>query len=167
MLLEMKVFAITIDPFTNAPIVILKDLDEVNTLPVWIGVLEAGAIASEVESVHFSRPMTHDLFKNMVKMLNMSLKSIEITDIVESVYYARLHFISDESKTYSLDARPSDAIALALRMKAPIYVDTHVLDKSKDMDLSVLDGQDDIKGGGEALDLLEELSPEDFGKYKM
>jgi len=104
----------------------------------------------------------------MVKMLNMSLKSIEITDIVESVYYARLHFITDESKTYSLDARPSDAIALALRMEAPIYVDTLVLDKSKDMDLSAIEGKDGGKAlGGNSLDLLEELSPEDFGKYKM
>jgi len=169
MLLEMKVFAIAIDPFTNAPIVILKDADEVNTLPVWIGVLEAGAIASEIEKIRFSRPMPHDLMSNLLKVLDMSLEKIEIADIRDNVYYASIHLISKDKKSYTLDSRPSDAIALALRMEAPIYVDSTVLDKSTDMEIGSIQGNDGEKKAGseDILDLLEELSPEDFGKYKM
>ncbi|MFQ5427718.1 MAG: bifunctional nuclease family protein [Thermodesulfobacteriota bacterium] len=171
MLLEMRVFAITIDPFTNAPIVILKDLEEENTLPVWIGVLEAGAIASEVEKIQFSRPMTHDLFTNIFKSTSMSLDRVEITDIIENVYYARLLVVSKEKVTYTIDARPSDAIAIALRMEAPIYVDTIVLDKSRDIDVGAVRGKmgERVEGANESedLDILEDLSPEDFGKYKM
>ncbi len=169
MLLEMKVFAITIDPFTNAPIVIMKDLEDENTLPVWIGVLEAGAIASEIENIHFSRPMTHDLFKNLLNTLDMTLESVEIADIIDNVYYAKLHMVSKDKETYTLDTRPSDAIAIALRMDAPIYVDTVVLDKSKDIDLGAVSGLGEDKRieNGDSLDLLEDLSPEDFGKYKM
>ncbi len=169
MLLEMKVFAIAIDPFTNAPIVILKDADEVNTLPVWIGVLEAGAIASEIEKIRFSRPMPHDLMSNLLKLLGLTLQKIEIADIRDNVYYASIHISSKEKKSYTLDSRPSDAIALALRMEAPIYVDTLVLDKSTDIDLGSMPGSDGGKKAGaeDILDLLDELSPEDFGKYKM
>ncbi len=169
MLLEMKVFAIAIDPFTNAPIVILKDSDEVNTLPVWVGVLEAGAIASEVEKIRFSRPMSHDLMRNLLTTLELRLERVEITDIRNNVYYATLHILSRDEKTYSLDSRPSDAIALALRMEAPIYVDTSVLDKSRDIELGSIGsgGKSEKSGAEDVLDLLDELSPEDFGKYKM
>ncbi|MFQ5354491.1 MAG: bifunctional nuclease family protein [Thermodesulfobacteriota bacterium] len=169
MLLEMKVFAITIDPLTNAPIVILKDNDDENTLPVWIGVLEAGAIASEIENIQFSRPMTHDLFTNLLRAVDMKLKSVEITDIIENVYYANLQIASETKGTFTIDARPSDAIAIALRMEAPIYVDTIVLDKSRDIDIGAVTGRDNEKrpGEGESLELLEDMSPEDFGKYKM
>ena len=148
---------------------ILKDLDDENTLPVWIGVLEAGAIASEVEKIHFSRPMTHDLFTNLLKKLGMSLERVEITDIIENVYYASLQIVSEQKVAYNIDARPSDAIAIALRMEAPIYVDTIVLDKSKDIDVGAAAGAGGGRtvDGGESLDLLEDLSPEDFGKYKM
>jgi len=169
MLLEMKVFAIAMDPFTNAPIVILKDADEINTLPVWIGVLEAGAIASGIEKVRFSRPMSHDLMGNLLKTLGLKLEKVEIADIRDNVYYASIHIVSKDKVAYTLDARPSDAIALALRMEAPIYVDTVVLDKSTDMDLGSMPGKDGGKKTGteDILDLLEELSPEAFGKYKM
>jgi len=165
MLLEMKVFGIAVDPFTNAPIVLLKDADEVNTLPVWIGVLEAGAIASEVEKIRFSRPMSHDLIKNLLLTLGLKLERVEIIDIRNNVYYATIHIVTEDEKSYALDATPSDAIAIALMMDAPIYVDTAVLDKSRDVDL----GAADVKGAGteDILDLLENLSPEDFGKYKM
>jgi len=167
MLLEMKVFAIAIDPFTNAPIVILKDAEEVNTLPVWIGVLEAGAIASEIEKIHFTRPMPHDLMSNLLKTLELKLEKIEIADIRDNVYYASIHIISEEKKSYTLDSRPSDAIALALRMEAPIYVDTTVLDKSVDVELGAMGAGKESGKTEDILDLLEELSPEDFGKYKM
>ncbi len=162
----MKVFGIAIDPFTNAPIVILKDAEEVNTLPVWIGVLEAGAIASEVEKIRFSRPMSHDLIKNLLNTLGLKLDRVEIIDIRNNVYYANLQIVTEDKKSYTLDARPSDAIAIALRMEAPIYVETSVLDKSRDVDLGAISSKE---GGGaeDILDLLENLSPEDFGKYKM
>ena len=165
MLLEMKVVGLTIDPFTNAPIVILKDMDEKHALPVWIGVLEASAIAAEIENIRFSRPMTHDLVKEMLDTLDISITKIEVNDLRDNVYYARIHLASNEND-YSVDARPSDAIALALRMSSPIFVDMKVIDKSKDMKMKNVSME---TGGGskELLDMLDELSPDEFGKYKM
>ena len=165
MLLQMKVFGITIDPFTNAPIVILKDMEEKNSLPVWIGVLEASSIAAELENIRFSRPMTHDLMREILKNLGISLEKIEVNDLKDNVYYAKIHLTS-LGNPLVIDARPSDAIALALRMSSPIFVDTVVLEKSKSIDLR---GEEGKKGRGskDLLDMLEELSPEDFGKYKM
>ena len=163
--MQMKVFGITIDPFTNAPIVILKDLEEKNSLPVWIGVLEASSIAAELENIRFSRPMTHDLMREILKNLGISLEKIEVNDLKDNVYYAKIHLTS-LGNPLVIDARPSDAIALALRMSSPIFVDTSVLEKSKNIDLR---GEEGKKGRGskDLLDMLEELSPEDFGKYKM
>jgi len=165
MLVEMKVFGMTIDPFTNAPIVILKDLDEKNALPVWIGVLEASAIAAELEKVEFSRPMTHDLMKQMMKTLDVTIEKIEVNDLKDNVYYARIHMVSS-GDAFSIDARPSDAIALALRMSSPIFVDTRVLDKSRNIDMRPEHGSKG-RSSKDLLDMLEQLSPDDFGKYKM
>lgn len=160
----MKVFGLTIDPFTNAPIVILKDMDEKNALPVWIGVLEASAIASELEKIHFSRPMTHDLLREIFKSMSISVMKIEVNDLKDNVYYASIHMALNGAAVV-IDARPSDAIAIALRMKSPIFVDTKVLDKSK----SIEAGRDGRKetASGEPGDMLDALSPEEFGKYKM
>lgn len=167
MLLEMKVFGLTIDPFTNVPIVILKDLEEKNALPVWIGVLEASAIASELEKVQFSRPMTHDLLKEVLKNVDATVTKIEVNDLKDNVYYATIH-MATKTSTFSLDARPSDAIALALRTSSPIYVDTKVLDKSKNIDMRAeTDKSKKEKGPGDFIETLEDLSPGDFGKYKM
>jgi hypothetical protein len=165
MLLEMKVFGLTIDPFTNAPIVILKDLEEKHALPVWIGILEASAIAAEIENIQFSRPMTHDLVKGMLDTLNIAIKKIEVNDLRDNVYYARIHLVSNEND-YSVDARPSDAIALALRMSSPIFVDMKVIDKSKDMKISGAWDKDE-RGAKDMLKMLDELSSDKFGKYKM
>jgi hypothetical protein len=165
MFLKMKVFGLTIDPFTNAPIVILKDMEEKHALPVWIGVLEASAIAAEIENIQFSRPMTHDLVKEMLNTLDIAITKVEVNDLRDNVYYARIHLASNEND-YSIDARPSDAIALALRMSSPIFVDMKVIDKSKDMKMKgVLDKAG--RGSKELLDMLDELSPDEFGKYKM
>lgn len=167
MLLEMKVFGITLDPFTNAPIVILKDLDEKNALPVWIGVLEASAIASELENVRFSRPMTHDLIREVLRETSTKVSKIEVTDLKDNVYYANIHLDSAKGPLV-LDARPSDAIALALRMDSPIFVDTRVLDKSRNLEVKETDGEEGKESGSkDLLDMLDELSPEDFTKYKM
>lgn len=172
MLIEMKVFGITLDPFTNAPIVILKDLEEKSTLPVWIGVLEASAIATELENVKFSRPMTHDLMKEILKESSVGVSRVEVNDLRDNVYYATIHLDSPEG-TRELDARPSDAIALALRMDSPIFVDSTVMDKSKNMEMRESEKQDREASrqtgtrSKDLLDMLEELSPEDFSKYKM
>jgi len=160
MLLKVKIFGLTIDPFTNVPIVILKDEEEKNALPVWIGVLEASAIASELEKVQFSRPMTHDLLKQVLKHIGATVNKIEVTDLKDNVYYATIYMTGKDGE-FSVDSRPSDAIALALRMGAPIYVESVVLDKSKNMEL---------KNGDKAKDAsssLDDFSQTDFGKYKM
>ncbi|MBI5587170.1 MAG: bifunctional nuclease family protein [Deltaproteobacteria bacterium] len=165
MLLEMKVSGLTIDPFTNVPIVILKDMEEKNALPVWIGVLEASAIASELEKIQFSRPMTHDLLKEILKNINVTVTRIEVVDLKENVYYATIHMSACEG-SFVLDARPSDAIALALRTRSPIFVDTKVLEKSRSIDMRGDQGKKE-EGARDFLETLEDLSPSDFGKYKM
>lgn len=165
MLLQMKVHGLTIDPFTNVPIVILKDFDEKNALPVWIGVLEASAIASELEKIQFSRPMTHDLMRDVLKNVKVTVSRIEVTDLRDNVYYATIHMSSAEG-AFTLDARPSDAIALALRTSSPIFVDSKVLDKSRSMDVKADQGKKGEKAEG-GIDNLENMTAENFGKYKM
>lgn len=161
----MKVYGLTIDPFTNVPIVILKDEEEQHTLPVWIGVLEASAIASELEKVQFSRPMTHDLLNEILKAVDASIKKIEVVDLKENVYYATIHMELKDAGSYKLDARPSDAIAIALRANAPIFVDTSVIEKSRSVDFA--EAEKKGRGSKDFLETLEDLSPGDFGKYKM
>lgn len=162
MFLKMKVFGLTIDPFTNVPIVILKDDGEKNALPVWIGVLEASAIASELEKVQYSRPMTHDLLKELIKQVGAKVEKIEVTDLKDNVYYATIH-MTGASGAFTIDSRPSDAIALALRTGAPIFVESEVLDKSKNMELK---GEPREKSPNEEA-TLEDFTPGDYGKYKM
>jgi len=166
MLLKMKVSGLTIDPFTNVPIVILKDMEEKNTLPVWIGVLEASAIASELEKIQFSRPMTHDLLREILKSLGAAIEKVEIVDLRDNVYYALIQMTTKDGG-FTIDARPSDAIAIALRAGAPIFVEAKVVEKSKSIDLRDA-GKDGLKEGAKNfLDSLEDMSPGDFGKYKM
>jgi len=165
MLLRMKVYGLTIDPMTNSPIIILKDLEGDKTLPIWIGLLEATAIASEMENVKFSRPMTHDLMKNLLDQMNTRVARIEICDLRDNTFYA-LVYLAAQDKELTLDARPSDAIALALRMQAPIFVDEEVIQKSKAVDLGA---KEEIQSddGKKWTEVLEGLDPDDFGKYKM
>jgi len=164
-LLRMKVYGLTIDPMTNSPIIILKDLEGDKTLPIWIGLLEATAIASEMENVKFSRPMTHDLMKNLLDQLNTRVARIEICDLRDNTFYA-LVYLAAQDKELTMDARPSDAIALALRMQAPIFVDEEVIQKSKAVDLGA---KEEIQSddGKKWTEVLEGLDPDDFGKYKM
>lgn len=162
MFLEMKVFGLVIDPFTNSPIVILKDTDNKNTLPIWIGPLEASAIATELEKIPVARPMTHDLLKEILKSLDVIVSKIEVNDLRDNIYYATIHLAMNNIH-YAIDARPSDAIALALRTNSSIFVAEKVLEKSRNIDL-----RKDNEGESQKwLDILENLSPEDFGKYKM
>ncbi|MCF8084015.1 MAG: bifunctional nuclease family protein [Deltaproteobacteria bacterium] len=161
----MVVSGLTVDPVTNSPIVILKEVDGDATLPIWIGLLEATAIASELEGVRFSRPMTHDLLKNMLDMVNIKVNRIEVCDLKDNTYYALIHF-SFEDREMSIDARPSDAIALSLRLDAPIFVADKVISESSQINLKA-EPEDKSEKGKKWQDILENLNPEDFGKYKM
>jgi uncharacterized protein len=161
----MVISGLTMDPVTNSPIVILKAVDGDETLPIWIGLLEATAIASEMEGIKFSRPMTHDLLKNMMDMVDVKVVRIEVSDLKDNTYYAVIHFKQGE-KEMTLDARPSDALAISLRVKAPIFVAEEVIKQSSRIDLKS-EPQDKSEKGKKWQEILESLNPEDFGKYKM
>lgn len=165
-LVQMKVTGLTIDPFTNMPIIILKDLEEKSALPIWIGLIEASSIATEIEKIKLSRPMTHDLIKTIFGEINMKVLRVEVSDLNDNTFYAKL-CLEHEGKSMDIDCRPSDAIAIALRSDSPIYVDKKVIEKSRKLDLTKTE-----EGGGQVksekwAEILENLSPEDFGKYKM
>ncbi len=167
MLKAMTISSVNMDPVTNSPIIILKEIEGEQTLPIWIGLLEATAIASEIEGVKFSRPMTHDLLKNIMDKTDVKLDRIEICDLKDNTYYALIH-ITNRNKPLSIDSRPSDAIALAIRADAPIFVSDEVLDKSKEIEANKESvPADKSKEGKKWQDVLEKLEPEDFGKYKM
>jgi hypothetical protein len=165
---EMRVSALTIDPFTSMPIVVLKDLQGRNPVPIWIGLIEASAIAAELERVELARPMTHDLMKTMLGTVGVAVTRVEVTDLRENTFYATI-VLSRGEKTFVVDARPSDAIALALRANCAIRVARKVIEKSRSIDLGSLDGE----GAGGRVDpeayrdFLENLSEDAFGKWKM
>ena len=161
----MVVSGLTVDPLTNSPIVILKETDGERTLPIWIGLLEATAIASEMEGIKFSRPMTHDLLKSIMDMIDVEVNKVEVCDLKNNTYYALIH-MTHGGKDISIDARPSDALALSLRMDAPIFVAEEVISKSKQIDLTS-EPDDTSEQGKKWQEILEKLNPEDFGKYKM
>ncbi|MCF8049847.1 MAG: bifunctional nuclease family protein [Desulfobacterales bacterium] len=165
MLHKASIAGMTMDPASNTPIIILKIEEQEKTVPIWIGLLEATSIASALQEIKFDRPMTHDLFKNFLETLQISVSKIEVCDLRENTFFARIHF-SSESGAFDMDARPSDAIAIALRFKAPIYVDEKVIEKSKPTD-DKGEPVDQSKEGKKWTDYLENLSPEDFGKYKV
>lgn len=165
MLTSMVISGLTVDPLTNSPIVILKEVDGERTLPIWIGLLEATAIASELEGIKFSRPMTHDLLKNIMAMIDIKVNKVEVCDLKNNTYYA-LIYIDHKGKEISIDARPSDALALSLRVDAPIFVADEVINKSAQIDLK-MEAEDKSEQGKKWQEILEKLNPEDFGKYKM
>jgi len=167
MLKAMTIFSLKMDPVTNSPIIILKEIEGEQTLPIWIGLLEATAIASEIEGVRFSRPMTHDLLKNIMDKTDSKINGVEICDLRDNTYYALIQLTS-RGKALSIDSRPSDAIAIALRAKAPIFVSDEVLKKSKQIE-ATREGVavDESEQGKRWQDILEKLKPEDFGKYKV
>jgi hypothetical protein len=165
MLKEMKVAGITVDPFTNTPIVILKDLEEKDVLPIWIGLLEASSIATAIENITTPRPMTHDLLKNILDEVGVKIVKIEINDLKDNTYFALLH-LEVNKKRLVIDSRPSDAIAIALRTGASIFVDESVIKKAAKIDLSKKGGKV-VTDTSEWEDILENLSSDDFGKYKM
>ena len=129
-LTEMKVFRLVFDPQTNSPIVILQDESTGLLMPIWIGIFEAHSIAMKMEGIEPTRPLTHDLLSNTFTTINGMVERVEVVDLVDNTYFARI-FFQLKDKSFSLDSRPSDAIALALRTTSPIYVANHVLEKSK------------------------------------
>ena len=161
----MVVSGLTVDPLTNSPIVILKETDGERTLPIWIGLLEATAIASELEGIKFSRPMTHDLLKSIMDIIDVEVNKVEVCDLKNNTYYALIHMTHGD-KEISIDARPSDALALSLRMNAPIFVAEEVINKSKEIDLTA-EAEDTSERGKKWQDIREKLNPDDFGKEKM
>jgi bifunctional DNase/RNase len=166
MLHKANIAGLTIDPTSNTPIIILKTEEGDQAVPIWIGLLEATSIASALQNIQFERPMTHDLFKNFTDRLKIGVSRVEVCDLRDNTFFALIHFHGDEHQTFSMDARPSDAIAIALRFQAPIYIDDKVIEKSKqnEGEVEVLDKSEEGKKWAE---YLEKLSPEDFGKYKV
>jgi bifunctional DNase/RNase len=153
------------DPASNTPIIILKSEEDEQAVPIWIGLLEATSIASALQNIKYDRPMTHDLLKNFADTLEISIVKVEVCDLKDNTFYARIYFVSKD-QSFDIDARPSDAIALALRFKAPIYVEDSVMQKSKitDGEAEVVDTSEE---GKKWADYLANLSPDDFGKYKV
>jgi uncharacterized protein len=161
MQIEMTIKGLMVDPITNMPIIILRDQEGQRVLPIWVGVFEANAIALQIENVTTPRPMTHDLLRNVIHDLRGRVERIVVSDLKENTFYA-LIYVSINGDTMAIDARPSDAIALALRARAPIFVEERVIDSAKTVDLAP------EKGDAERLQKwLENLDPEDLGKYKM
>ncbi|NLN59875.1 MAG: bifunctional nuclease family protein [Deltaproteobacteria bacterium] len=167
MLIEMKVSGLTLDPITGMPIVILKDLQEKKAIPIWIGIFEASAIATELEKIRFSRPMTHDLLKEMLQAMEVKISRIEIQDLRNNTFFACIFMEGKDGETRTVDARPSDAIALALRMDSPIFIEEKVIEKSRSIDFEVNLMEKDKLTDEKLKEFLENLPLEDFGKYKM
>ena len=160
MLIEMSIKGLMIDPVTNVPIVLLRDADQQRVLPIWVGPVEANAIALQVENVAPPRPLTHDLLRNVLTELGVSLTRVIISDLRESTFYAYLELTRDGEVTL-VDARPSDAIALAIRAKAPVFVESEVLDKARATDVPT-----DQADQERLQRWLESLDPDEMG-YKM
>ena len=159
-LVPMSIKGLMLDPVSNSPIVVLKDDDEKFFLPIWVGIFEANAIALQLENVTTPRPMTHDLLRNMITELDAHVTRVVINDLRDSTFFAQIR-LNVGTKTLEVDARPSDAIALALRTEAPIYVAQSVLDQAQTISPEGEDQDEKMKKW------FENLSPEDMGKYKM
>jgi hypothetical protein len=159
--IEMKIRGLMMDPVTNMPIVILKDVNGPAVLPIWVGIYEANAIALEIEKVTTPRPMTHDLLRNLLVGLETHVDKVVVNELKDDTFYA-LIWLERHGETISIDSRPSDALALALRVDCPIYVEDEVLKNSK-----IANAASDKVTSDELRKWLENLSDEDYGRYKM
>jgi len=158
----MKIKGLVVDPISRMPIVVLEDPLSDRILPIWIGVFEANAIALSLEGVSTPRPMTHDLMKNFLEQLNIAVDRVVVNDVRENTFYAIIYCRHNDTP-YLIDSRPSDAIALALRLNAPIYVEEEVIRKAQS-----LKNEENLENSGKTKSRwLENLKPEDLGKYKM
>jgi len=159
--IEMKIKGLVVDPISKMPIVVLEDLNSERILPIWIGVFEANAIALKIENISTPRPMTHDLVKNFLEKLNILVEKVVVNDVRDNTFYAMIHCrYKDQSIT--IDSRPSDAIALSLRVDAPIFVEDEVVKKAHSLKFD-----DNLEDSEKLKKWLENLKPENFGKYKM
>jgi len=158
---EMKIRGLMMDPVTNMPIVVLKDIGSDSVLPIWVGIYEANAIALEIEKVTTPRPMTHDLLKNLLIGLDASVRKVVVNELRDDTFFAII-WVERDGQIISIDSRPSDALALALRVDCPIFVEDEVLKTSK-MASAVSDrvSQEELRKW------LENLGDEDLGRYKM
>jgi len=159
--IEMKIRGLMMDPVTNMPIVVLKDVQGTAILPIWVGVYEANAIALEIEKVQTPRPMTHDLLKNVLLGLEVQVHKVVVSELKDDTFYAII-WMERDGELISLDSRPSDALALALRLDCPIFVSEQVLKNSK-----VASAVSEKSTNEELRRYLEGLSDEDLGRYKM
>lgn len=159
--IEMKIRGLMMDPVTNMPIVILKDINSDNILPIWVGIYEANAIALEIEKVSTPRPMTHDLIRTLLHGLETSVKKVVVNELKEDTFYAMI-WLEKDGCPISVDSRPSDALAVALRLDCPIYVEEKVLQTSK-TNAAVTDKVDNEQ----LRRWLEGLNDDDLGRYKM
>jgi bifunctional DNase/RNase len=165
MLRRMVIKALTMDSSTQTPVVVLKELDGERMLPIWLGFFEATILASELKDAKFSRPMTHDLLKNIIKLVNVEVRKIEIGRRINNICCAAIH-ITHNGREIDLDARPSDALILSLRFDAPIFVADEIIHKSRQIILGRESG-DTSNPENKWKQVLEGLRPEDFGKYPM
>jgi bifunctional DNase/RNase len=162
MWVEMRVRGLALDPVSNMPIILLRDEDDKRSLPIWVGIFEANAIALELEKISTPRPMTHDLIKNILDSVEAKVDKIVINDLRDNTFFAMIHLRMGEEEI-TVDSRPSDAIALALRVGAPILVEEDVVRRAKSVEVAPKEANDQEK----LKEWLENLKPEDFGKYKM
>jgi bifunctional DNase/RNase len=160
-MIEMNIKGLMVDPITNMPIIILRDPDGDKVLPIWVGVFEANAIALQIENIQTPRPMTHDLLRNVIQDLQATVEKVVVYDLKENTFYAMIH-LQTPAGAVTIDARPSDAIALALRTRAPIMVEEKVIDSAKTVDFA-----NDKQDSDRLQQWLESLDPDDMGKYKM
>jgi uncharacterized protein len=160
--IEVRIRGLMMDPATNMPIVVLKDVGSETVMPIWVGIFEANAIAIEIEKMAAPRPMTHDLTKNLIRHMNGELERIVITELRDDTFFAVL-WLRQEGELMTIDARPSDAIALALRADCPIFVSEAVMQSAK-LNMS---GPPEGPTAEELRGWLEGLNDEDLGRYKM
>ncbi len=159
-MIEMKINGLAVDNSSKMPVVILTDLEEKRFLPIWIGVYEADAILMAMEAISVPRPMTHDLIKGIMDAVEISVDRIVIHDIKNNTFFAKIHMIKD-GKEYEIDSRPSDAIALALRVEAPIFVSETVI-----MEATIMDKDKYRKEMDEFKEFLKDINPSDFINYR-
>src|SRR5215510_8777963 len=166
MWLEMKVKGLALDPLSNMPIIILRDDEEKRSLPIWVGLAEANAIALELEKIPTARPMTHDLIKNILESVEARVAKVVVNDLRENTFYAVIH-LRLGSRDLTVDSRPSDAIALALRVDAPIYVEEDVLTKAESVEVKVAKESESpakVDDPARIKEWLESIKPGDFDK---
>ena len=165
MFVEMKVRGLALDPLSNMPIIILRDEEDKRSLPIWVGIFEANAIALELEKISTPRPMTHDLIKNILEAIDARVLKVVVNDLRENTFFAVLHLQVGETE-YTVDSRPSDAIALALRVAAPIYVDEDVVRRAKSLEVATKEGETVSADDPERIkEWLGQIKPEDFEKF--